>query len=305
MADRVLVPWVENRDNAPEGVACDVFDGTGEPEVDLAEVAFYVVPYGRGTRLDLIGRMPNLRAVQLLTAGYETALAVLPDGVELANGRGLHDASTAEHALALILAAQRELPRWSLDQQARRWDPHYTRSLADCRVLIVGYGSIGAALERRLVPNECEVVRLARRARPDEGVHGIEDLHALLPEADVVVLTAPHTPETEGMIGAAELALLADDALVVNVGRGPLLDTAALLAEKGRVRAALDVTDPEPLPADHPLWEAPNVYITPHIGGGAAAFYPRARKFVDEQLRRWAAGEPLANVVRPGAAGRE
>ncbi|GAB3454426.1 2-hydroxyacid dehydrogenase [Streptomonospora sediminis] len=301
MAERVLVPWAQNLDNAPEGMVGDVFAGEGEPAADLSQVAFYVVPYGRGQRLDLMERMPRLRVVQLLTAGYERALAQLPDGVELCNGRGLHDASTAEHALALILAAQRELPRWAADQAAQRWQPHYTRSLADSRVLIVGYGSIGAALEERLAPNECDVVRVARRARPDQGVHGIDELHRLLPEASVVVLTAPHTPDTEGLIGAAELALLRDDALVVNVGRGALLDSAALLAEKGRVRAALDVTDPEPLPAGHPLWEAPGVFVTPHVAGGADTFYPRARRFVDAQLRRWAAGEPLDNVVRPGS----
>ncbi|MUL42515.1 2-hydroxyacid dehydrogenase [Streptomonospora sp. PA3] len=301
MAERVLVPWAENLENAPAGLAGDVYGGAGEPAADLSQVGFYVVPYGRDQRLDLIGRMPRLRVVQLLTAGYERALEHLPDGVELCNGRGLHDASTAEHALALILAAQRDLPRWAGDQAAQRWAPHYTRSLADSRVLIVGYGSIGAALEARLAPNECDVVRVARRARPDQGVHGIDELHRLLPDASIAVLTAPHTPETEGLLGAAELALLPDDALVVNVGRGALLDTAALLAEKGRIRAALDVTDPEPLPAGHPLWEAPGVFITPHVAGGADTFYPRARRFVDEQLRRWAAGEPLANVVRAGS----
>ncbi|MDT0304131.1 2-hydroxyacid dehydrogenase [Streptomonospora wellingtoniae] len=301
MAERVLVPWEQNLEKAPEGVAGDVFDGSGEPAADLSRVAFWAVPYGRTQRLDLMARMPGLRVVQLLTAGYEHALEHLPAGVELCNGRGLHDASTAEHALALTLAAQRELPRWAGDQAAQRWEPHYTRSLADTRVLIVGYGSIGAALEARLAPNECEVVRVARRARPDQGVHGIDALHRLLPRASIVVLTAPHTPDTQGLIGAAELALMPDDALVVNVGRGALLDTAALLAEKGRVRAALDVTDPEPLPAGHPLWEAPGVFVTPHVAGGSDTFYPRARRFIDDQLRRWAGGEPLANTVRTGA----
>ncbi|ASU85005.1 dihydrofolate reductase [Nocardiopsis gilva YIM 90087] len=297
MADRVLVPWEENLRNLPEGVRGSVYDGGGEPSGDLSDVVFYVVPYGRTQRVDLIERMPRLRVVQLLTAGYEHVLGVLPDGVTLCSGRGLHDASTAEHALALMLAAQRELPRWSIDQEAHTWYPHYTRSLAGSRVLIIGYGSIGAAVEERLRPNECEVIRVARTARPERDVYGVADLHRLLPQADIVVLVAPHTPETEGIIGATELALLADDALVVNVGRGPLIDTAALLAEKGRIRAALDVTDPEPLPAGHPLWDAPGVAITPHVAGGSATFYPRARSFVDAQVRRWAAGEPLRNVV--------
>ncbi|MFC4560716.1 2-hydroxyacid dehydrogenase [Nocardiopsis mangrovi] len=300
MADPVLVPWQDNADNAPDGVRAVVYNGEGDPPAGWSDTALYVVPYGPGQRLDVIAGMPRLRAVQVLTAGYEHVLGVLPDGVALYNGRGLHDASTAEHAVALILAAQRDLPTWARDQSAQVWRPFYTRSLADTRVLIVGYGSIGAAIEERLLPFETEVVRVARRPRPAEDVHGIADLHGLLPGADVVVLVAPHTPETEGLIGRAELALLPDDALVVNVGRGPVLDTGALLAEKGRVRAALDVTDPEPLPADHPLWAAPGVYFTPHVAGGSATFYPRARRFVDGQLRRWAAGEPLANEVRPG-----
>ena len=138
---------------------------------------------------------------------------------------------------------------------------------------------------------------LFRSPRPAEGVHAIADLPDLLPEADVVVLVLPQTPQTQGLIGAPELALLPDDALVVNVGRGPALDTAALLAEKGRVRAALDVVDPEPLPPGHPLWSAPGVFVTPHVAGGSATFGPRARRFVNDQLRRWAAGEPLANHV--------
>ncbi|GAA3754843.1 phosphoglycerate dehydrogenase-like enzyme [Spinactinospora alkalitolerans] len=301
MDGRVLVPWEQNRDNAAAALRVDVYDGDSEPPADLSDVTFYVVPYARRQAVGLLERMPRLRAVQLLTAGYEHVLDVLPEGVELCNARGLHDASTAEHAVALTLAAQRELPRWADDQRRHVWRPHFTRSLADSRVLIVGYGSIGAAIEARLRPFETEVVRLARRARPDSGVHGIEELHRLLGAADIVVVVTPHTPETEGLIGAEELALLRDDALVVNVGRGPVIDTAALIAEKGRVRAALDVTDPEPPPADHPLWEAPGVYLTPHVAGGSAAFYPRARRFVDEQLRRWAAGEPLRNRVRPGA----
>ncbi|GLU47780.1 2-hydroxyacid dehydrogenase [Nocardiopsis ansamitocini] len=296
MTGRVLVPWTQNRDNAPDGLRVEVYDGSAEPPVDLDDVVFYVLPYG-AEPVDLMRRMPRLRAAQLLTAGYEHAVNALPEGASLYNGRGLHDASTAEHALGLILAAQRELPLWAAEQSRHSWDPHYTRSLADSRVLIVGYGSIGEAIEARLLPFETDVVRLARRPRPDADVYGIDALHGLLPEADVVVIVAPHTPATEGLVGAAELALLRDDALVVNVGRGPVLDTAALLAENGRIRAALDVTDPEPLPPGHPLWDAPGVYLTPHVAGGSATFYPRARRFVDEQLRRWSVGEPLLNRV--------
>jgi phosphoglycerate dehydrogenase-like enzyme len=294
----VLVPWEENRSNAPEGLSVEVYDGDPQtPWPDVSDVAFYVMPYWRPNAVDLLGSMPRLQVVQVLTAGYEHVLPHIPSQATLCSGRGLHDASTAEHALALILAAQRELPRWAYDQREQVWNPERGRSLADSRVLIVGYGSIGTAIEERLRACEAEVVRLARRARPAEEVHGIEELHALLPEADIVVVVTPHTPETEGLIGKTALSLLRDDALVVNVGRGPVLDTAALLEEQGRIRAALDVTDPEPLPAGHPLWEAPGVYITPHVAGGSATFYPRARRLIDAQLRRWAAGEKLANIV--------
>ncbi|WP_028648793.1 2-hydroxyacid dehydrogenase [Nocardiopsis sp. CNT312] len=303
MGGRALVQWEQNRRNAPEGVAVDLYPGTSRP--GLAGVAFYQVPYtpstqGADDRLDLIARMPDLEVVQLLSAGYEHVLPLLPDHVTLCNGRGLHDASTAEHVLALILAAQRDLPRWARAQREHRWGPVSLRSLADARVVVVGYGSIGKAVEARLLPFETEVVRVASRARPEEGVHGVGELHGLLPGADVVVLTTPLTEATRGLVGARELALLRDDALVVNVGRGPVLDTRALLAERGRIRAALDVTDPEPPPVDHPLWEAPGVFLTPHVAGGSAAFYPRARAFMDDQLARWGTGEPLRNVVREG-----
>ena len=305
MGGRALVQWEQNRDNAPESLHVDLYAGGPAPGAGLADVTFYQVPYTPSTqgvdeRLDIITRMPELRVLQLVSAGYEQVLGLLPDHVTLCNGRGLHDASTAEHALALMLAAQRDLPRWAVDQREHRWGSVPQRSLADTRVMIIGYGSIGQAIEARLLPFETEVVRVASRARPDEDVHGVNELHVLLPEADVVVLVTPLTEDTRGLFGAHEFALLRDDSLVVNVGRGAVLDTDALLAQNGRVRAALDVTDPEPLPVDHPLWDAPGVYLTPHVAGGSASFYPRARAFMDAQLARWAAGEPLANVVRTG-----
>ena len=310
---QVLVPWPENRDHAPEKLPVAVYSATtgadGDStdndtelaDLDLTAVELYVMPYGKPVGVELIPRLPALRAVQVLTAGYEHVQSLLPAEVALYNGTGLHDASTAEHALALILAAQRDLPRWVVDQQAGVWAPQYTRSLADSRVLILGYGNIGRAIEDRLRPFETTVTRVARRARPEDAVHPIEDLHRLLPETDILVMILPGTAQTQGLIGATELALLPDGALVVNVGRGPALDATALLAEGGRVRAALDVVDPEPLSAGHPLWAAPGVLITPHIAGGSATFGPRARRFIDEQVRRWAEGEPLANRVEPPA----
>jgi phosphoglycerate dehydrogenase-like enzyme len=300
---RVLVPWKTISDAvAGAGLEVGLFTGEAPAEGRLDDVAFFTVPYDQPYGTEPMPRLGGVRVVQALTAGYDNLLPLLPDGATLCNARGLHDASTAELALALILAAQRELPRWTRAQDERRWEHTHTRSLAGSRVLIIGYGSIGAALGARLRACEAEVIAVARRPRPGEGVHGAADLDALLPAADIAVLVTPQTPETTGLLDARRLALLPDGALVVNVGRGPVLDTGAILAEaaSGRLRAALDVTDPEPLPTDHPLWSCPGVIVTPHVAGGAAAFYPLAARFVVEQIRRFAAGEPLANVVVPG-----
>ena len=310
MSGRVLVPWKEildeldDRELAAAGLRAEVFSGDEPGPDDLGDVVFFTVPYDRPYGTEPLPRMPGARVIQALTAGYDNLLDAIPAGATLCNARGLHDASTAEHALGLILAAQRELPRWVRAQEARRWEHAHTRSLAGCRVLIVGYGSIGAALDARLRPCAADSVRVARTARPAENVHAITGLDELLPSADVVVLVTPLTGETRGLLDARRLALLPDGALVVNVGRGPVLDTAAMTAEAGtgRLRAALDVTDPEPLPADHPLWGYPGVLITPHVAGGAAAFYPLAARFVGQQVHRFAAGEPLRNVVAGGGA---
>ncbi|WP_460357747.1 2-hydroxyacid dehydrogenase [Actinoallomurus acanthiterrae] len=287
----------------PDSLTVEIYDGTGPAPADVSEVRFYVLPYAKGpATFEPLSRMPKLEAVQSLSAGVDNLLPHVPPGVTLCNGRGLHDASVAEHVLGLILAAQRELPRWFRDQDKERWQPHFTRSLAGSRVLLLGYGSIAAAIEARLLPFETEIRRVASRARPAESVHGVDDLPDLLPHADIVVSTLPLTAETTGLLDARLLAVLPDDALVVNVGRGGTIDTAALLTEtrSGRLRAALDVMDPEPPPAGHPLWSTPNMLITPHVGGGSATFYPRAERLIAEQLRRFAAGEPLLNqVLRP------
>ncbi|MBO0805328.1 MAG: 2-hydroxyacid dehydrogenase [Nocardiopsaceae bacterium] len=305
MSGRVLVPWENVRDDlggaelAETGLTVEVFSGDEPAAGDLGDVVFFTVPYDRPFGLEPVPRLSGVRVVQALTAGYEHLLPLLPDGVTLCNARGLHDAGTAEHALALILAAQRELPRWTRAQDAGRWDHTHTESLAGSRVLIVGYGSIGAALDSRLRACEADVIRVARRARPAEGVRAVSELDALLPAADIVVLVTPLTEETRGLLGTKRLALLPDGALVVNVGRGPVLGTPAMLAEaaSGRLRAAMDVTDPEPLPDGHPLWECPGVIITPHVAGGAADFYPKAAAFITAQARAFAAGKPLRNVV--------
>ena len=235
--------------------------------------------------------------MQTLSAGVEHIAPWVPEGVTLCNGRGIHDTATAELAVTLTLASLRGIPDFVRAQDRASWEPVKRPSLADKQVLIVGYGQIGAAIEERLLPFECSVTRVARSAR--DGVHAIAELPELLPEADVVVVIVPGTSETAGLFDAEMLAKVKDGALFVNVARGPVVDTDALLAEleSGRFSAALDVVDPEPLPEDHPLWGAPNLLLVPHVGGNSDAMDSRGLRLVREQLQRYAAGEPLENVI--------
>ncbi len=305
MADvvKAWLPW-EDPDGflggVPKGYDVDFYSGAERPK-SLDEVEFYVPSYmGGGDVFDVVRDMPALKVVQLQTAGFEHAQTRLAEGVTLCNARGVHDASTAELAVGLILASYRNLPRAVRDQEQQVWPGSYDEvddSLADRTVLILGYGAIGEALERRLTGFECDVIRVARSAR--DGVHPTSELPELLPRADVVVLLTPATPDTQRMVDAKFLASMKDGALLVNVARGVVVDTDALLTELGtrRIRAALDVTDPEPLPTGHPLWSAPNVLINPHRGGASTAFAPRVARLVRAQLERYASGEPLINVV--------
>jgi phosphoglycerate dehydrogenase-like enzyme len=297
----VWLPFEPERlGSPPAALRYEVFvDGHDAPVPDsVTQVEFYVPSYQlTRDQARLLAAMPRLRVVQTLTAGVDHIRAGVPDGVRLCNGRGIHNASTAELAVTLMLASLRGIPELVHAQDEGMWKQGWQQSLADKTVLIVGYGDIGADLERRLVPFEVEVLRVARTAR--DGVHATQELPALLPRADVVVLVVPATPETRGMVDGEFLDRMRDGALLVNVARGPVVDTDALLARlsTGRIRAALDVTDPEPLPADHPLWHAPGVLITPHVGGATPAMWPRAYRLVRAQLERFAAGEPLANVM--------
>lgn len=294
MAHRALIPF-KSADPGLSGLPVEVFAAGDPVPGDLESIEFFVPTYNAGPAGALIDRMPALRIVQTLTAGYESVIGHIRDGMTLCNGRGLHDASTSEHALALILAARRQIPRWVRDGDAHRWDPEIPSALGGSTVLIVGYGSIGVALGRRIEACEARVLKVASRARDD--IHGVDELLALLPDADIVVLILPLTVATDRLFGARELSAMRDGSLLVNVGRGRVLDTEALVAQRGRILAALDVTDPEPLPADHPLWDTPGVLITPHIAGGSALFHPRAVELISQQLRRFDAGEELANVV--------
>jgi phosphoglycerate dehydrogenase-like enzyme len=287
----------------PDGIEIDVYRADGDSWPDsIADVEFYVLPYMKGEEvLDRVGEMTRLKVIQTLTAGVENFLPYVPEGVILCNAAGVHDASTAELAVALALASGRHLDHYARNQPSGIWDSRLGISLADQRVLIIGYGSIGAAIERRLAGFEvASVTRVARRPRTEPVlVHRIEELPQLLPSADVVFLVAPHTPQTEGMIGSQELGSLPDGAVLVNVARGKLVNTDALLAETstGRIRAALDVTDPEPLPPEHPLWRTPGVLIAPHVGGASTAFFPRADRLIAAQLGRFVASEELENRI--------
>ncbi|MYX98226.1 dihydrofolate reductase [Streptomyces sp. SID486] len=295
----------------PEGPRYLFWDGGADGDQpfpgDPARCAVYVVPYMKrmSVRVGPLEHLTNVRVIQTLTAGVDditAQLSVIAPGVRLCNARGVHETSTAELALTLTLAALRGVPGFVRAQQQERWEGGFHPALADKNVLIVGYGPIGAAIEDRLVPFEvARVTRIARSRRTTERglVHPITDVLPLLPEADVVILCTPLTADTRGLVDAGFLGRMKDGALLVNVARGPVVDTEALLAEleRGRITAALDVTDPEPLPPGHPLWRAPGVLISPHVGGPSSAFLPRAKRLLADQLTRFVNREPLRNVI--------
>jgi phosphoglycerate dehydrogenase-like enzyme len=268
---------------------------------DLGEVDFYCLPYmGNGASTAMIAKMPRLRVLQSLSSGVDNILGSVPEQVTLCNGSGLHhEESTAELAVSLILASLRQLPLFALDQQRHRWHHVRTDSLDGKKVLLVGHGGMGKAIEERLRPFGARISRASRTAR--DGVAPLSQLPRLAAEADILVVCIALTPDTCGLIGEEVLGALPDGALVVNVARGPLVDAVALVSHltTGRLRAALDVTDVEPLPADRPEWALPGVLITPHIGGDTFAFARRAPGFVADQAERHANGQPLANIVKP------
>jgi phosphoglycerate dehydrogenase-like enzyme len=269
----------------------------------VADVEFYVPPFlGSPAAAEVMRLMPRLRVVQALTAGVDRLRSHVPQGALLCNARGAHDAITAEWVVGAMVAALRDFPLFAREQAAGRWSYQQTGELAEKTVLIVGYGSIGAAVERRLAGFEVDVVRVARRPRPEGGekmVHGVEALPELLPSADVVVLMVPFTPQTAGMVDAAFLARMKDGALLINAARGPVVVTEALVAEvaSGRLRAAMDVTDPEPLPPGHPLWTLPGAFITPHVGASTPVSLRRAAELARRQAAAYLRGEPLQNVI--------
>ncbi len=293
---------VDDLTPAPDGAEVVLWDLSGDAPRERIDIV--VPPYMNGdTPYDRLASVEP-RLVQGQSIGYEGVAEKLPQGLVFANAATVHETSTAELAVGLILAAQRRIDDFAVDTREGRWKPQFTQSLADRRVLLIGYGGVGKAIAARLAPFEVEMTALARTAREEGGmeVHGIDELDALLPEAEIVVLSLPGGDETRGILDARTLALLPDGALVVNVGRGSLIDTDALVAEtsSGRLRAALDVVDPEPLPEGHPLWATPGVLISPHVGGASSAMRPRIAALVRRQIERMLADEEPLNVVIGG-----
>jgi phosphoglycerate dehydrogenase-like enzyme len=267
------------------------------------EVDFYCLPYmGNGPSIAMIAQLPRLRVLQSLSSGVDNVLGSVPDQVTFCNGAGLHhEEGTAELAVSLILGSLKQLPAFALYQSRREWHHLRTDSVDGKRVLLVGHGRIGRMIEQRIAPFGARITRASRTAR--DGVAPLSQLPRLAAEADILVVCIALTPDTSGLIGADVLAALPAGALVVNVARGAIVDAAALAGHlaSGRLRAALDVTDVEPLPAGRPEWALPNVLITPHVGGDTLVFAQRAPGFVAGQAERYLTGRPLANIVKPAA----
>jgi phosphoglycerate dehydrogenase-like enzyme len=286
---------------------------------EILDVDIWILPFARKDAREAFSHLRGVKVVQSMMAGVDWIVPWLPKGIVLCDGRGIHDISASEWVLAAILASLKRLPLYRDMQVREQWrgqaavtDGFLNESgaqmgqyqvlgedLAGKTVLIVGYGSIGAAIEARLKPFGVKILRLARSAKAEPEVHAVSELRGLLPKADVVVTIVPLTDETRGLIGADEIGLMKPGCLLVNAARGPVVVTEALVEalQSHKIRAALDVTDPEPLPAGHPLWSAPNCLITPHVGGSTPEFIYRAFRFGADQVRRYLAGEPLENVV--------
>lgn len=290
----------------PEGIRGTVWDLKSDPEdAALAEIDAVVLPYiDAGAVLGSLSKASNLQLVQTQSTGYDGVPEAAGPAAAVATAAGVHAAATAELAVGLILAKLRGIDAAVRDQQTGSWRPQRRPSLADRRVLLLGVGGIGHEIARRLAPFEVELTRVGSSARTDEHgeVHAAAELVSLAATHDVLVAVTPLSEATHRLVNAEVLAALPDGALVVNVGRGPVVDTEALTAEvlSGRLHCALDVVDPEPLPSDHPLWRSENALITPHVGGNASAFEPRIVRLLARQLEALAAGNRPANLVQEG-----
>ena len=268
---------------------------------DLSEVTFYVPTYlGGRPALELTKKMPNLKVLQVPNAGYDDAMEFLRPGITLCNGRGIHDDSTAELAVGLTIASLRGFATFVRDQDKGEWINKNYDSINDRKIGIIGFGSIGSTIARMLSGFSVEIVAFTQSGR--DNTIAIADLDKHLPTLDVVILILPLTKESKHLFDARRLSLMKDGALLVNVARGPIVETDALIKElnSGRLKAGLDVTDPEPLPKGHPLWSAKGVLISPHVGGNSSAFEKRARRLIESQLDLLAQGKPLNNVIVAG-----
>lgn len=268
---------------------------------DLSQIDFYVPLYMGGAKaLSYAAQMPNLKTLQMLNAGYDDALTYLRPGLTLCNARGVHDASTAELAVGLAIAGRRGFPDFMRDQIAGTWNHHRTGALSDSKIGIIGYGSIGKKIAQNLSGFEVSITAFTQSGK--DGSLTIDQLDAYLPNLDIVILILPLSDSSRHLFNAQRLAAMKDGALLINVARGPVVDTEALVSElnSGRIYAALDVTDPEPLPAGHPLWSAKNLLLVPHVGGNSTAFEPRGRALIESQLKLLATGQPLEHVVAQG-----
>ncbi len=247
--------------------------------------------------LQLMQELPRLRIVQTLSAGIDAWDGKVPKGVRISNARGAHGRATAELVLTMLLAHVREVREFMEDQQDRNWATRVTDSLDGKRVLVLGAGDLAGHVQAMLAPFGATATLVGRTAR--DGVAPVSALAKLAPDHDALVAVVPLTLETRHIINAELLALLPDGAIVINAGRGGLVDTGALLAElqSGRLRAGLDVTDPEPLPADHPLWSAPGLILTPHVGGDTLGHEERSARIAAEQLAQYAREGTAANLV--------
>ena len=306
----------------PEGIELVAIPSAPDREIF---VDFWIPPPAPGPGQKVWSYLRGVTVAQSMMAGTEWLTQLVGPAVTVCNAQGAHSISTAEWTVSAILAMLKYLPLYrdlqrkadlkgraqaSKDYAAIHADeaPQYPAILQEelhgKRVLIVGYGDIGKTIENYLTPFGVKVARVARSARKSPTVHSVDSLDKLLPDAEIVVLILPHTAESHGLFGAKQFALMSQGALLVNAARGPIVQTDALVEalNSGHIRAALDVTDPEPLPADHPLWRCPNLLITPHVAGSTPQFSPRAMRIAADQVRRSLAGEPLLNVVQLGSA---
>lgn len=270
----------------------------GMDEKTLSEITFYVSPYLGGRKgLAYANQMSSLSVLQLLTAGFDDAIDYVRPEITLCNGRGIHDASTAELAVGLTIASLRGIPEFVLNQDKGEWKSGRYRSINDRKIGIVGYGAIGKNISRILSGFDVEVVAFSQSGR--DGSLKMSEFDSHLPTLDIVILILPLNDSSYHLFDASKFALMKEGALLVNVARGGVVDTDALIAalHSGKITAAVDVTDPEPLPAGHPLWSAPGILIAPHVGGNSSAFEPRARKLIEQQLNRMASGIELENII--------